>query len=213
MESLGYKIIYEDDFPPAQSNFTADVISMRNQGVKMVYLIAVNAPDAAIFANEAHQQGWKPDVWVAPVAYFAGYIQQSGGPDAVEGHYVNVGAARFLGEDAASVPEVGLFSKWIKEVKSDFPIDQFSAYSWANAAYFVKALQAVGPKPTRKAVLAALANIHDFNDNGMMAPTDPGKKVPASCWTMLQIQGGKYVRVDDPPTGYRCDGGYFHWHP
>jgi ABC-type branched-subunit amino acid transport system substrate-binding protein len=212
MESLGYKVIYEDDFPPAQNNFTADVISMRNQGVKMVYIIAVNAPDAADFSAEAAQQGWKPEVFAAPVAYFGQYVAQAGGAAAVEGQYVNVGAARFLGEDAASNPEVALFGKWIKVVNSSFAVDQFSAYSWANAAYFVKALQAVGPHVTRKGVLAALAAIHQFDDNGMMAPTDPGKKVTASCFDILQLQGGKYVRVDDPPTGYRCDGGYYTFH-
>ncbi|HEV7687241.1 MAG TPA: ABC transporter substrate-binding protein, partial [Acidimicrobiia bacterium] len=43
MQSMGYHVTYEDDFPPAQSNFTADVIRMRSAGVKMVFIIAVTA--------------------------------------------------------------------------------------------------------------------------------------------------------------------------
>src|SRR5207248_1873727 len=39
MESLGYSIKYEDDFPPAQTNFTADVVRMKSQGIKMVFII------------------------------------------------------------------------------------------------------------------------------------------------------------------------------
>jgi hypothetical protein len=34
-----------------------------------------------------------------------------------------------------------------------------------------------------------------------------GKK-PSNCYNMFQIQSGQYVKVDDPPTGFRCDG-YF----
>ena len=212
MESLGYQVIYEDDFPPAQSNFTADVVRMRQQGVKMVYIVAVNAPDLAAFAKEANQQGWKPEVWASGIGYFGTYVQDSGGAQSVEGQYVNAGAARFLGEDAATVPEVALFDSWIQQAFPSFPIDQFAAYSWANAALFVHVLRSIGPNVTRKAVLAALANVHDFNDNGLISPTDVGAKRPGTCYTILRLHNGKYERVDDPPTGFRCDAGYYHYH-
>jgi hypothetical protein len=141
------------------------------------------------------------------VGYFGGYVSESGGASAVEGQYIPVVQARFLGEDAATVPEVALFDHWIKEVNSGFPVDQFSSSSWAQAALFVKALQMAGPQPTRQKVLAALAQIHDFDDNGMMAaPADVAGKKSGHCYTLLQIHNGHYDRVDDPPAGYRCDG-------
>jgi ABC-type branched-subunit amino acid transport system substrate-binding protein len=205
MQSLGYNVIYEDDFPPAQSNFTADVIRMRAAGVKMVFVIAVNAPDLADLSSEAAQQGWKPEVWASGIGYFGSYIQTAGGNSATEGQYVNVGLARFLGEDAATVPEVSLFDTWIKRAFPSFPVDQFAATSWANAALFVHALQMIGPNVTRAALLTALASTHNFDDNGMTAPADVGLKTPTSCYAILQIHSGQYVRVDDPPTGFRCD--------
>jgi ABC-type branched-subunit amino acid transport system substrate-binding protein len=209
MQTLGYKVVYEDDFPPAQSNFTADVIRMRSAGVKMVFIIAVNAPDLAAFSQEAAQQGWKPEVFVAPIGYFGSYVSESGGAAAVEGQYVPVVQAMFLGEDATSVPEVGLFDHWIKQDFPSFPIDQFSSTSWAQAALFVQALDRVGPHLTRQGLLAALAQIHDFNDFGMMAPADVASKQSGHCYLILQIHNGKYQKVDDPASGYRCDGTFY----
>jgi len=210
MQSVGYKIIYEDDFPPAQSNFTADVVRMRSSNVKEVFLQAVNAPDAADLAQEAAQQNWKPALWHCPVCYFAGYIPESGGGSNVEGQYLSVIQELFLGEDAASVPEVALFDQWIKQSYPDFQPDQFADTSWADAALFVQALKAAGPHLTRKAVLSALGGMHSYSDNGMFPTTDVGSKTPGTCYILLEIKGGKYTRIDDPPTGFRCDGTYFH---
>ncbi|HET6874360.1 MAG TPA: ABC transporter substrate-binding protein, partial [Acidimicrobiales bacterium] len=206
MQSLGYKIAYEDDFPPAQSNFTADVIRMKSQGVKMVFLQSVNAPDAAIFASEAAQQGFKPEVWLCPVCYFGGYINQSGGAANVNGQYAYVVAAMFLGDP--SVPEVGTFLDWVHQTNPNFVPDQFAAVSWANAALFVNALKQAGPHLTRASVLSALKATSVFNDNGMVTSANIGARSPSNCYNVLQIQNGKYVKVDDPATGFRCDGSF-----
>ncbi len=215
MQSLGYQVKYEDDVPPAQTNFTADIIRMRSDGIKMVFLIALNAPDVADVSQEAQQQGWKPEVFVSPVAYFGQYISASGGASAVEGQWVPAATAMFLGEDASVLPEVANFQHWIRTAYPSFPIDQFAAASWANAALFVHALQTVGPKLTRQAVLQALSQIHIWNDYGMMPPTDIGSKAPATCYLLLQIHNGTYVKVDDPPGGptdeFRCDGSFVRY--
>src|SRR5947209_9574168 len=146
MESLGYKVQYEDDFPPAQTNFTADVVRMKSQGIKMVFIIAVNAPDLAIFSQEASQQGFKPEVFAAPIGYFGSYISEAGGPQVVEGQWIPVVQAQFLGEDAPNVPEIALFDQWIMKDFSSFPIDQFSYASSAHDAPFVGALNPSGRK-------------------------------------------------------------------
>jgi ABC-type branched-subunit amino acid transport system substrate-binding protein len=210
MESLGYVIKYEDDFPPAQSNFTADVIRMRQQGIKMVFILAVNAPDLAIFSQEAYQQGWKPDVFVAPIGYFGSYVSEAGGAAAVEDQWVPVVQAMFLGEDAASVPEVALFDKWIKQDFPTFPLDQFANTSWADGALFVEALKKAGPQITRAKLVAALSQIHSYGGNGMFPAIDVAAKKNGNCYLLLRIHNGKYVKVDDPPTGFRCDGTYHY---
>jgi ABC-type branched-subunit amino acid transport system substrate-binding protein len=205
LQSLGYTVKYEDDFPPAQSNFTADVIRMKADGIKTVFMIAVNAPDAAIFASESAQQGFKPQLWICPICYFGSYISESGGPSSVAGQYAYLGYAQFLSD--TSMPEVGLFQHWIHTAYPNFVPDEFAMYSWANAALFVHAVQQAGPHLTRKAVLAALAATNSFTDNGMVTQANINGKQPSPCYNIVQIQNGNWVKVDDPPTGFRCDGG------
>jgi hypothetical protein len=37
-----------------------------------------------------------------------------------------------------------------------------------------------------------------------MTPSD--KKGGVKCYILWQVHSGKFSRVDDPATGYRCDG-------
>jgi ABC-type branched-subunit amino acid transport system substrate-binding protein len=206
IQTIGYQVQYEDDFPPAQSNFSADVLRMKSQNIKMVILSSVNAPDAAIFSQEAAQQGYHPEVWVCVVCYSGGYIQQGGGAAATQGQYEYLATAAFLNDP--TVPEVATYVHWMHTAYPSFSPDLFSTYSWSNAALFVHILQQVGPHLTQKAVLAALAATSNFNDNGMTTNANIGGKKPSNCYNLFQIQGGQYAKVNDPPTGFRCDG-YF----
>ncbi len=59
---------------------------------------------------------------------------------------------------------------------------------------------------TRANVLAALRNLHDFDANGMMPKTDVGGKKRTGCLVAMQVQNGKFVRVDPPQPGtFDCD--------
>jgi ABC-type branched-subunit amino acid transport system substrate-binding protein len=206
IEDLGYKVIYEDDFPPAQSNFTADVIRMKAAGVRTVILISVNAPDAAIFASEAAEQGFRPRLWICPVCYAGTYVSEAGGPSDVQGQYAYLQTADFLGDPG--VPEVSTFLHWMHEAYPNFVPDEFAAYSWANAALFVHALEQAGPDLTRAKVLSALASTTSYGDHGMVASVDVGARKPSPCYNILEIDNGAFVKVDDPPSGFRCDGGF-----
>jgi ABC-type branched-subunit amino acid transport system substrate-binding protein len=206
LESVGWQIKYENKFPPAQSNFTADVVRMKSQNIQIAIGTSINASGWANFVSESSQQGFKP-VFVAGSAMYAdGWMDQAGGAAATEGHWFFTATAMFLGEDASAVPEVGLFQKWMKQSYPNFKNDLFAATSWANAALFVDVLKKVGPRPTRKAVMAALAQTHFFNANGIMPGTDIASKQPGHCYYVLQALAVKFVKVDAPPTGFRCDG-------
>ena len=53
LQSVGFKIIVEDSFPQTQTDFTADVIKMRNAGVKLVYANQTSGTNIAQFLNAA----------------------------------------------------------------------------------------------------------------------------------------------------------------
>ena len=43
------------------------------------------------------------------------------------------------------------------------------------------------------------------HDNGLVAPMTPSSKAAGvHCYLLWQLQNGKYSRIDDPATGYRC---------
>ena len=60
LKSQGYKIAYVDDVNPLASDFTTDVINMKNKGVNAVDLTGIDWQDAAIFVENANTQNWHP---------------------------------------------------------------------------------------------------------------------------------------------------------
>ena len=57
---------------------------------------------------------------------------------------------------------------------------------------------------------SGVRKIDTFDDHGFMAPAGPAAKRPATCYIILQVHNGKWVRYDSPSPGFRCnDGGYY----
>lgn len=71
---------------------------------------------------------------------------------------------------------------------------------------FTEAVKAVGPDLTRKALLAELAKVKGYTNNGLIPPQDVGSKVPADCIIIVQVTGGRFARVEPARgPGFRCD--------
>ena len=202
-ESVGYKWAYERGVQPTESDYTADVVRMRQAGVKMVFLIATDDKTTARLAKAMQQQGFKPQVFSAN---YMPTVMGLGG-DSVEGMFSPAGSALFGGEDAGVIPEVALMNQWVQKVKPGYKSDVFSTYAWASGRLLFQAMQAAGPKPTRANVLAELKKIDKFTANNLLAEAGPASKRPSTCMLMAQVKNGKYVRVD-PTTGFFCLGPY-----
>ncbi|HEX6476346.1 MAG TPA: ABC transporter substrate-binding protein [Acidimicrobiales bacterium] len=209
MGSLGYHFSYERIYEPTETDFTADIVQMKSKNVKAVVLIAADVKGIARIQQAAQQQNWHPEVWLLGAsAYDSTYTPLAG--SAGDGSLIYLPTAMYLGEDSGGIPEVGQFQTWMHRTHPSANADLFAAYGWSSAELFVQALQAAGPRATRASLQAALKNVHQFNDNGFLAPTDPGGKGPPTCYLMVKVSGGgHFSRVDDPPNGYRCDGSYF----
>jgi ABC-type branched-subunit amino acid transport system substrate-binding protein len=203
-QSLGYKILYERAVSPTETDWTADIIRMKNLGVQFWDLRNQNASFIAKMLAEAAQQNFKPQVIITNSEYDASFFKLIADPAAANGVLTDQPFAMFLGEDAKNVPEVKLFQKWMKKTHSDVTPDLFAMYSWASAALFVDALKAAGQNPTRASLLTALKGIHSFDDNGMVAPADVGNKKPPACWMLLKVNNGKFQRVIPKGKGYTC---------
>jgi ABC-type branched-subunit amino acid transport system substrate-binding protein len=209
MASDGYQVVAGRQIEPNEANFTGDVLQMEQKGVKAV-MLSGEVGTMARMAKAMHDQGFSVPFanWGAS-AYDPAFIPGSGG--GAEGALLDQQLALYAGEDSGVIPEVALYLKWLHQISPDQSTDIFSAFSWASGKLLVDALKAAGPKLTRPAMLNALKGIHTFDDNGFVALADPGAKGPPTCWLAIKVQGGKFVRFNDPAAGYRCnDGGYFH---
>jgi branched-chain amino acid transport system substrate-binding protein len=210
-ESLGYKILYERSVAPTETDFTADILRMKNQGVQFWDLRNQNVTQISKMLSQAAQQNFKPQVIMTNSEYDASFFKLLPDPTVANSVITDQPFAMFLGEDAKSVPEVKLFQTWMKKTHSDVTPDLFAMYSWASAALFVDALKAAGQNPTRASLITALKGIHNFDDNGFVAPADVGNKKPPACWMLLKVNNEKFQRVFPKGKGYACKPtGYYY---
>jgi len=211
LEHEGYKIAYVRDIGPTETDFTTDVITMRNDHVNAVDLTALDWQVGAEFVQDAAAQNWHPGlIFSGGPIYADQFIAHAGGPAATNGIQIGQAQALYLGQDAKTVPAVNQFLTYVKKVSPSWQPDLFTLYGWTSAALFVQALKAAGANPTRGSVLAQLQKITSFNAAGLLAPSNPAKKIPANCYVMMQITGGKYVRTQPKSTGFSCNAPYYY---
>ena len=83
--------------------------------------------------------------------------------------------------------------------------DGFAIQAFAAGLFFQQAVEdATGgeqQQPDPEGVLAAVAEIHDFDADGMLAPTDVGGEVASGCYVLTQVKGGEFVRVQPKKKG------------
>jgi ABC-type branched-subunit amino acid transport system substrate-binding protein len=214
MQSLGYHISYERTINPLETNFTADIIRMRDAGVQMLSMTAVDVKTLARVLNEAQQQGWHPQLIESGGIAYDGSFFKLVNPGAAQGLLNDQQQALYLGQDASTTPEVKLFDTWMQRTHPGFAPDIFSVFAWASARLFVQALQAAGPNPSRSSVLAQLQKITSFDSNGLLAPANPAQKKAPTCWVLIKVDNGRYKRFASPSKGFNCTGGeYVNPHP
>jgi len=210
MESLGYQVVYERIFQPTETDFTADIVQMKAKGVQLLTMSSADVKTMGRVEAKAQQQGWKPEVTLLGAAgYDNTLFTLAGSDDALEGDYLYLPTAMYLGEDRQDIPEVDTFLTWMNNVAPGANVDLFTVYGWASAELFVQALKDAGPQATRAGLMASLQKIDQFDGNGMLAPAGPASKTPATCYIMAQVHSGKFERVDSPPGQFRCDGTFF----
>jgi ABC-type branched-subunit amino acid transport system substrate-binding protein len=205
-ESVGYKFVYHRTIEPTEANFSSDVVAMQQNGVKGIFF----AGEVGVFVRMA--KAMKQQNFAVPFAnwganaYDPAFVT-SDAVAATNGSVLDQQLAMYGGED--NLPEVQLFNKWLKQTSPSQHPDIFAAYGWESARLFVQALTAAGAKPTRASVMAQLKKIDNFDGNGMLAPAGPASKRPPTCFMIINVVNGKFVRAD-PPSGFICDRGDYY---
>jgi branched-chain amino acid transport system substrate-binding protein len=210
----GYHVVYAPALPPTQTDFTAQVVAMRNAGVQIVFLEQMPQNYASAFMKDLVQQNFHPTVVLGSPAYSSVLVANSGGPAAVDGAFFEQQSSFYLGEDAPAIPAVSTFDTWVAKTSPGFSADLFTLEGWLNAELFTQALRRAGADPSRGSLLKALRATTAFDSGNLIPVSNPAQKVPITCYVLGELAGGRFVRMDDPPIsgpthGYRCDQPYF----
>ncbi len=213
MQKVGFKVVYDPSVPVTQTDYTQNVIAMKNAGVKILFLDQLPENYASAMFKDLQEQNFHPQVIIGSASYSNDLVSASGGPQAVDGAQVDQNTSFFLGQDYPAIPAVGTFNKWVQQADPGFKTDLFTLYGWLSAELFSQALKNAGSDPSRGSLLQALSKITSFSGDNIIAPNNPAAKTVGNCYLLGQVQNGQYERMDDPPidgptNGYRCDYSY-----
>ena len=212
MDKVGYKIAYAANYGVTQTDFTSNVIAMKNAGVKIIFVDSMAETYAAALLKNLQQQNFHPVVVLGAATYTSKLITDAGAA-AVNGSYLNQSTTLYQGQDAASVPAVSTFLHWVNIASPGYKADLFTLYGWLSAQLFAQALQNAGSNPSRGSLLTELGKITSFDGQHLIGPNDPAAKTVGNCYLIGQVVNGDFQRLDDPPTngsthGFRCDYSY-----
>ena len=204
-QRLGWRYDFDQALQPTESNYAPHVLRMRQQGSKAI-VMTFDATGMARMSRAIQQQGLKIELAnYGSNAYDPRFLELAG--SAAEGTIIDIQQAMYGGED--DLPEIRLFNTWLKKVSPGAVPDFFAVMSWASGRLFAQAALAGPPRMTRAALIEQLKKVTRFDANGMLAPSGPGTKEPPSCFVMITVRGGKFVRLDPPGPGFICDKGPF----
>ena len=215
MNHLGYKVIADPTFPTSQTDFTQNIVAMKQAGVKILFLEQMPENYASSVIKALNQQNFHPVVVLGTSTYSEELVPNSGGAAAIDGVYLEQPTSLFLGEDAGKIPAVSTFLTWVQKASPGFKADYYTLAGWLSAELFVQALRDGGTHPSRGSVLKALRSITSFSGNYLVGTGNPSAKKPTNCYILAQIEHGQFQRLDDPPVdgpthGYRCDLPYYY---
>jgi ABC-type branched-subunit amino acid transport system substrate-binding protein len=213
--SQGWNFVYSDNASPTTGDFTSDFNKMCGQKhIKVFFTVTEDAQNAAtMISDENKVAACKGIVNIIPIAYdqaFLSFCKQVGcgsNENSVMGW--NEYSLFFNGNEAASLPELKLFQTWFSRVNPGQKFNLYALFAWADARLFQQAFENAGKSASRGAVITALKKIHKYDDNGIVAPTNPGSKGAGNtCYINWRLSNGSFSRQDSPAKGYRCDGSF-----
>jgi ABC-type branched-subunit amino acid transport system substrate-binding protein len=198
---LGYNWIYEPAIGITETNYGPVVQQLKSKGAQYVTFTGAYQQAVAL-AQEFQRQNYKPQVYQPTVtAYTPEFIKAAG--SAAEGVYVTVVPS--LLEEIEGNQELTTYAQWLNQVKPGASPTAIGQYAWSAVALFVEKMKKIGPKPTRKALLAEIPGVRAWTGNGLFPAQDVGGRRLTSCTSVTQIRNGKFVRIEPAARGAsRC---------
>ena len=190
-----------------QAAYTPIVQDMKAKGSTYAQNLVDYKADVFL-RKEAQTQGVNTvKVWDCALQCYDRRLIEEGG-SAVEGQYVSLFFVPF--EDAKQNKSV---NNYLQNVGGKDNADGFGAQAWTAGLFFRDVVNNVAKADgnnglTRARFLEEAAKVHNFTADGMLGPTDVGGRKVSGCGVILQVKGGKFVRVTPSKKGtVDCSGG------
>jgi hypothetical protein len=206
-DSVGYQLLYSRGVGYTESNFTADILRMKAEGIQVVDLSSFSDTQAADFELQAAQQGFHPDA-VISYAYDNSFTKLIGHTPDANNMVMPLDFAMFLGTDAKTVPEIPTMTKWLHKTNPGAQMNIYVAETWGAGVLFQQAMEKLGSNPTQAGLLKALEGEHSFDANGLYPVLDAGHKIGNPCVVIAGVKNGNFIRIDPPKSGFDCTGKY-----
>jgi ABC-type branched-subunit amino acid transport system substrate-binding protein len=210
LKAAGYKFVFSDfTLQPTDPTFNGDVQKMKQAGVQGVIFQATGTIIGQL-ANAMYAAGMKVVFGnYCPSAYDPAYLKNAGPGTA--GTIISQSLALYDGEDANAIPMVATLDQWYSRVNPGQVPDIYATYAWISGLMMAQALNEAGGV-SRTSLLAGLKTLTNFDGDGLTAPDNPVSKTPPSCYVLITVQNGKFVRAPQTPRGFTCsDAQYYHY--
>ncbi len=176
-----------------QAAYTPRVQQVKADNSNFVYDGSNDRAMVAMRKESAAQGVSSVKVWACGLACYTRSFLATGGND-VEGTYVWMQFLPF--EEADTNPALKAYVDAVGATK----VDSFGAQAWQAALLFKDAIDKIVQTDgvnglTRAKLLEVLANTHDFTADGWMGTQGKNLHGVSTCQVILQVQGGKFVRV------------------
>ena len=161
--------------------------------------------------QNAAAQGWHPGlIFSGGPIYADQFVSHAGGPAATNGIQIGQAQALYLGQDANNVPADKLFLSYVKKVSPSWTPDLFTLYGWASGRLVRPGPAGGRAQPDPRERVDAAQEDHQLQCGGLFArPTRP-RRSRASCYVMMQIKNGNYVRTQPAKSGFSCNSTYYY---
>jgi ABC-type branched-subunit amino acid transport system substrate-binding protein len=207
--SIGYHYVYTRNIGDFETNYTSDILRMKNDGVKFVDMTDVAVTNTADFLQQAAQQNFKPDVVYGASAYDAKFFKLVGNASLANGIlYSAVPESLYLGQDRATVPAVNTFLTSLQNAHPGASADLYAVDAWGAGQLLIKAMQGAGSNITQASVAEAIKSVNNFNADGLMGVSNPGQKQGTHCVVVAGVVNGQWQRIDPASSGFDCSGVY-----
>jgi hypothetical protein len=203
---FGYKWLKEIPVATTETNYGPVAQQVKSLGGQFVTFIGAYQ-QAASLARAMQSLNYKPEVFQPTVtAYTPNFINQAG--PAVTGGNVYISLVTAVVEEAASNPELALYSQWLQQVKPGARPTTLGQFAWGAAALWVEQMIKVGPRPTRGKLIDLIEKVPYYAPNNMYPAQDIAKGRGTSCSVIVRVTESGFVR-HTPAAGYRCQDGVF----